>query len=50
MAIAPVCDKCGEEMQDFGGLLFSPPTAESTVQKFHLCKSCYADIEQTLKK
>jgi len=49
MAIAPTCDKCGNELTDFGGILLSPPDQDSRVIKFHLCKSCYAEIAATLK-
>jgi len=44
MPIKPLCDKCKEELDDFGGLLFSPPDNKNTVRKFHLCKNCYEDI------
>lgn len=41
MAIKPKCDKCGEELKDFGAILFSPPDKNSTVKKFHVCVGCY---------
>lgn len=44
MAIKPTCDKCGNELTEFGAILFSPPDQKSTVKKFHLCKKCYAKI------
>ncbi len=44
MAIKPICDKCKQELTDFGGILFSPPDQNSTVKKLHICQSCYADI------
>lgn len=47
MAISPRCDVCKTEMTDFGALLFSPPEADGTVQKYHVCKACYAKIVQT---
>jgi hypothetical protein len=40
MAIAPRCAFCHGELQEPGGLLFSPPTDE-TVVKLHLCVGCY---------
>ncbi len=53
MAIRPKCDKCGEELKDFGAILFGPPDENSTVKKFHICVNCYkkivADIESTNK-
>lgn len=45
MAIKPVCDQCGEELQDFGAIVLSPPDEQGRVQKFHLCKVCYAKLE-----
>jgi len=41
MSINPICDKCKKELDDLGGLLFSPPNEENTVKKLHLCKECY---------
>ena len=41
MAIKPKCDKCKEELKEFGAILLSPPDKKSTVKKFHLCKKCY---------
>ena len=49
MAIKPKCDKCGQELTKFGAILLSPPDEASTVKKFHLCTSCYEDIETKLK-
>jgi hypothetical protein len=49
MAIQPKCDKCGLELTEFGGILLSPPDEDSTVKKFHLCKSCYKKIAKNLK-
>ena len=44
MAINPKCDKCKKELNDFGGILLSPPNKNEMVRKFHLCKSCYDKI------
>lgn len=41
MAIQPKCDKCGEELTEFGGILLSPPNDQGDVKKFHLCSQCY---------
>ena len=43
MAIKPVCDNFKQELNDFGGILFSPPEGHD-VKKYHLCKSCYGKI------
>lgn len=50
MAIKPICDKCGNELTEFGGILFSPPDENSTVKKFHLCVACYKAIVEGFKK
>ncbi len=44
MAIKPICDRCGHELDDFGGLLFSPPDNRSKVLKLHICQACYAEL------
>lgn len=49
MSIRPICDFCHKELEDFGGLIFSPPasghetgeSADQNVQKLHVCKTCY---------
>ncbi len=42
MAIKPICDKCKEELEEFGGLAFSPPSEDGkTFNKFHLCVKCF---------
>ena len=48
MAINPICDKCGLELEEFGAILLSPPDADQKVRKIHLCKKCYKQIEKTL--
>ncbi len=45
MSIAPHCDKCGNELQEFGAIILSPPDKDSKVIKFHLCKSCYNSLD-----
>lgn len=50
MAIKPKCDKCKEELKDFGGILLSPPDKKNMVEKFHLCKTCYEGIEGEIKR
>lgn len=52
MSIQPICDFCHKELEDFGGLIFSPPEKghdenqgdEQNVQKLHVCKTCYAGM------
>jgi hypothetical protein len=45
MAIKPVCNICGNELTDFGGILLSPPDDKNMVRKFHVCKKCYEKIK-----
>ena len=49
MAIKPKCDKCKKELNEFGGILLSPPK-KNMVKKFHLCQECYAEISQGVDK
>lgn len=44
MAIIPSCDKCGDELNEFGAILLSPPDNENMVKKAHLCKACYQEL------
>ena len=44
MAIKPICDKCHNELEEFGAILFSPPDKDSKVKKFHICKDCYDNM------
>ncbi len=58
MSIQPICDFCHKELDDFGGLIFSPPEkghdenqgAEQNVQKLHVCKTCYAGMVNMFMK
>jgi hypothetical protein len=35
------CDRCTEEFDELGGLAFSPPRNNGTVDKYHLCVKCW---------
>ena len=48
MTIKPICDKCKNELKEFGGILLSPPDSENKVKKFHLCNECYNKIAREL--
>jgi hypothetical protein len=48
MAIRPTCDKCGQELTDFGAILLSPPDSVNMVRKFHICQTCYAAMAEGL--
>jgi hypothetical protein len=39
--IAPKCDKCQAQLNEFGGLAFSPPDTENKATKYHLCIACF---------
>jgi hypothetical protein len=49
MSISPTCDKCKNELTEFGAILFSPPDEKSNVKKWHICKSCYDEMEKEFK-
>ena len=38
------CFRCDKELQDLGGLLFSPPLGLDQVKKLHVCIDCYDAI------
>lgn len=47
--ISIFCLKCGDELEEPGGLVFSPPskTLQSrAVSKIHLCVKCYKEVEK----
>jgi len=48
MAINPKCDKCHEELKEFGAILLSPPDPENKIKKFHLCPKCYEEIKKEI--
>ena len=50
MAIKPICDKCGNELSAFGGLLFSPPDSKNIVKKYHLCVECFDKLVSSFGK
>ncbi|MDE1865069.1 MAG: hypothetical protein KGH94_00300 [Candidatus Micrarchaeota archaeon] len=50
MAIRPICDMCGKELERFGALLFSPPGMNGTVMKYHICTECFESLEGRIRK
>ena len=45
------CDICKVNLQEPGGLIFSPPTTESwVVQKYHVCTECWPEVVALLHK
>lgn len=49
MVIKPVCYICGQELKEFGAVLLGPPDESNKVEKFHLCRECYEEIEGIIK-
>lgn len=43
MALKVKCDRCGEELKEPGGLVFSPPEAGVSL-KFHVCDKCWPSV------
>ena len=39
--INPKCDKCKEELDEFGAILLSPPDNRGSVKKYHICVKCF---------
>lgn len=50
MAINPVCDKCKNELTEFGAILLSPPDEKGMVKKMHLCRECYNQLTTDFNK
>ncbi|MBS3058642.1 MAG: hypothetical protein J4478_04550 [Candidatus Diapherotrites archaeon] len=50
MAIKPICDSCGKELDKFGALLFSPPDSGNIVRKFHVCVECFEKLKASFRK
>lgn len=46
MTIKPICDMCKKELNEFGAILLSPPDKENKVKKYHLCKTCFSQLEE----
>ena len=48
--VKPICAKCRKEINEFGGLIFSPPNVKSIendcaiVQKIHICTHCFTKL------
>lgn len=44
MTISPKCDLCPSDLEDFGGIILSPPDKETQlVRKYHVCLECYKE-------
>lgn len=41
------CDICQKELQQPGGLVFSPPTNGAwLVEKYHVCAACWPELKK----
>jgi hypothetical protein len=47
--IKPTCSRCGNELSDFGAILFGPPDRNARAKKMHLCKGCYREVLRLIK-
>lgn len=43
------CDRCYNELDDPGALVFSPPVSYD-VKKFHICNSCWFDLREWIEE
>lgn len=55
MAIKVFCVKCGKELDEPGGLLFSPLLKKLrrtvfSVEKLHVCYDCWIKLEKWMRK
>ena len=49
--IRPYCIRCGMELNEPGAVLLSPPADWSSfVDKQHLCKDCWLDLDEWVKR
>ena len=45
------CDMCHRNLDEPGGLIFSPPVDEAwIVEKYHVCAFCWPEIVALLKR
>lgn len=44
MAIYIKCYKCGDDLDEPGGILLGPPEPAFIVKKYHLCGDCYDSV------
>ena len=48
--ISVKCVKCKKELDEQGGLLFSPPHTFGSIEKHHLCVDCYWLVREEIEK
>jgi len=44
------CDKCKNDIEKKGAILWSDPNKREWCKKTHLCKKCYKEIMKIIKK
>lgn len=49
MSISPTCDRCKNELTEFGAIVLSPPDNEGMVKKYHICPACYDEMKEDLE-
>lgn len=47
MSIEVACEICDTVLVETGGLIFTPPFRK-TVDKWHICRSCFQDVINAL--
>lgn len=40
---------CGQELEECGAILLSPPDESNKVEKYHLCRTCYEEIKNMIR-
>ena len=57
MSLMIKCNKCGDYLDDHGGLVFAPPNTKSNdssrwsrVEKYHVCENCWPELEKWLSE
>ena len=48
MSIIPNCHLCGEPLEDYGALAFSPPDHYEDCHKYHICRECWPEVQKAL--
>ena len=48
MPINPHCHMCGNTLDDYGALAFSPPDNYEDCHKYHICRTCWPQIREAL--
>ena len=49
IGIKPICYFCKERLEEFGGILLSPPNRIEFVKKMHVCKRCFSILLKVME-